>query len=135
MFSFIKQVFNILLSFSSSLATTCVSFNDEQCMFRPTLVDLNPVDLKHYSFMISLDKYTGSCNVLSPKICVPKETKNINVRAFNMITDKNEAKTMTKRVSSDCKCKFNSTVCNSNQKMNNKTCQYSVKIIVSAKRL
>ena len=39
--------------------------------------------------MISLDKCTGSCNVLSPKY-VPKETKDINVKVFNMITNKNE---------------------------------------------
>ena len=54
-------------------------------MVRPTLIDLNPVELKYYSFMISLNKCTGSCHVLSPKICVPKETKNINVKEFNMI--------------------------------------------------
>ena len=50
---------------------------------------MNPVELKCYLFMISLDKYTGSCNVLSSKICVPKETEDINVKAFNMITHKN----------------------------------------------
>ena len=49
-------------------------------MVRPTLIDLNPVQLKYYPFMISLDKCTGSCNVLSPKICLLKET--------NMITNK-----------------------------------------------
>ena len=37
--------------------------------------------------MISLDKCTGSCNILSSKIFVPK--KNVNVKAFNMITNKN----------------------------------------------
>ena len=37
-----------------------------------------------------------------------------------MTTNKNEAKTLKNRVS--CKCKFNSTTCNSNQKWNNKTC-------------
>ena len=56
-------------------------------MVRPTVIDLNPVELK-YPFMISLDKCTGSCIVLSPKICVPKETKYINVKAFIMITKK-----------------------------------------------
>ena len=35
-------------------------------------------------------------NVLSPKICVPKETKGINVKASDMITNKNEAKTYEK---------------------------------------
>ena len=42
--------------------------------------------------MISLDKCNGSCNVLSPKICLSKKTKNINIKAFNMI-NKNEDKT------------------------------------------
>ena len=96
-------------------------------MVRPTLIDLNPVKLEYYPFMISLDKYTGSYNVLSPKICVPKETKNINVKVFNMITNKNEAKTMTKHISCDCKCKFNSTTYNSNHKWNKKTCPYECK--------
>ena len=70
--------------------------------------------------MISLNKCTGICKVLSPKICVPKETKDINVKAFNMITNKDEAKAMTEHISCYCKCKFNSTTCNSNQEWNNK---------------
>ena len=52
--------------------------------------------------MISLNKCTGSCNVLSPKICVPTETKDINVKAFNMITNKDEARAMTEHISCDC---------------------------------
>ena len=35
----------------------------------------------------------------------------------------NKVKTMTKHISSDCKCKFNSTTCNSNKKWNNETCR------------
>ena len=73
MFSVIKQVFIILLSFSSSLATKCVSLNDEPCIVRSTIIDLNPVELKRYPLIISLDKCNGSCNVLSPKICVSKD--------------------------------------------------------------
>ena len=76
-----------LLSFSSSLAIKCLFLNDEPSMVRPALFDLNPVELKYYQFMIRLIKCTGSYNVLSPKICVPKETKNINVKAFNIITN------------------------------------------------
>ena len=77
-------MFIVLLNFSKSLArdqTKCLFLNDEPCMVRPTLFDLNPVELKYYPFMISLYKYTESCNVLCPKICVPKETKDINVKA------------------------------------------------------
>ena len=84
-------------------------------MVRPSLIDLNSIGLKYYPCTISLDKSTGSCNVISPKIGAPKkQKKGVNVKAFNMITNKNEAKTMTKHVSCDYKCRFNNTKCNSN---------------------
>ena len=67
-------------------------------MVRPTVIDMNPNELKYYPFLISLNKCTGSCNVSSPKICVPKETKDINVKAFNMITNKDEAKALTEHI-------------------------------------
>ena len=54
-------------------------------MVRPTLTNLNTVELKYYPFMISLNKCTESCNVLSPKICVSKETNEINVKACYML--------------------------------------------------
>ena len=77
MFSLINQVF-FVLSFSNSLArvgdrTKCLSLNDERCMVRPTLTDLNPIELKYYPFMISLHQCNGSCRVLSPKICALKK--------------------------------------------------------------
>ena len=115
----------VLLNFSSSLVrdrTKYLFLNDEPCMVRRTLIDMNPVELKYYLFVISIDKCTGSCNVLSPKICVSKETKDIYVEAFNMIANKDEAKAMTEHISCDGKCKFNSATWNSNQKWNNKTC-------------
>ena len=54
-------------------------------MVRPTLIDLNPVEYKYYPFMISLDKCSGSANFLSPKIFVPKKTKDLNVKVISMI--------------------------------------------------
>ena len=42
------------------------------------------------------------------KICVPNKTKDVNVKVFNMITNKREAKTLRKHISCDCKCKCNS---------------------------
>ena len=104
-------------------------------MPRPSLIDMNPVELKYYPFMISLNKCNGSCHVLSPKIFVPKDTKDIHVKAFNMITNKDEAKAMTKHISCGCKCKFNSATCNSNQKWNNKACQCDVKMTMGAKKI
>ena len=107
--------------------TKCMFLNDKTCMIRSTIIDMNPAELKYYPFMISLNQCTGSCNVFSTKICVVNETKDINVKAFNIITNKEEDKAMAEHVSWDCKCKFNSTTCNSKQKGNNKTCQCECK--------
>ena len=69
------------LSFSESLATKFVSLNNEPCTIRPTVIDLNPIELNYYPFMINLDKCNGTCNgvdSLSTKICIPCETKDVN---------------------------------------------------------
>ena len=50
----------------------------------------------------------------------------MNVKVFNMITI-DESKTLLKHISCACKCKFNSTACNSNQKWRNKTGQCECK--------
>ena len=76
-------LFIVLSGFSKSLArdrTKYLFLNDEPCMVRPALIDMNPNELKYYPFMISLDKCTGSCNALSLKMGPPKETKDINVK-------------------------------------------------------
>ena len=51
--------------------------------------------------MISLDECDGSCNAinyLSTKICDLSKAKNVNVKNFNMITRRNKAKVLVKRV-------------------------------------
>ena len=45
--------------------------------------------------MIGLDKCSGSCDSdddLFTKICILRKTNDINVKVFNMITNRNEAK-------------------------------------------
>ena len=39
-----------------------ISSNNEPCMIRSSLIDLDLVELKYYPFMISLYKCSGSCN-------------------------------------------------------------------------
>ena len=128
------SLFFVLLGFSRSLATKCLFLNDDPCKVRPTFIDVNPNEHKYYPFMVRLNKYTGSYNVLSPKICVPKESKDINVKAFNMITNKDKDKAMTEHISCDWERKFNSTTCNSKQKQNNKTCQCECKHYCKCKK-
>ena len=40
-----------------------MSLSSEPCMARPTLIDLNPIELNCYPFMISLNKCHGKCDV------------------------------------------------------------------------
>ena len=44
------------------LVTKYVPLNNESCITRPYLVNLNQVELHYYSFIISLDKCSGNCN-------------------------------------------------------------------------
>ena len=59
--------------------------------------------------MISLDKCMEVVLSYHQNYVFRRKTKDINVKVFNMITNKNEAKTITKYILCDCKCKFNST--------------------------
>ena len=59
--------FIVLLSTLARVAdlTKCHILNDELCMVRPTIIDMNPVELKYYPFMISLNKCTARCKTAS----------------------------------------------------------------------
>ena len=46
-------------------------------------------------------------------------SKNVSVEPFNMIKRTYEGKTLIKHISCECKCKFDSTTCDSVQKYNN----------------
>ena len=70
----------------------------------------------YYPFMIST--HNGSYNSvddLSTKVCLLSKTNDLNVKVFNMI------------LGIDCKCKFDSTTCKSDQRCNNETCQCGYK--------
>ena len=62
-----------------------------------------------HQLAVKLDRCVGSCNILndfSNKVCVPSKTENLYLSVFNMITGINEPKTLTRRISFECKCRF-----------------------------
>ena len=78
-------------------------------MIRPFLIDLNPVELKYHPFVISLDRCNRGCNYvndLSMKICVLIKTKDVNIKVFNIMANRNEAKRLWNHIPWDCKCKL-----------------------------
>ena len=52
-----------------------------------------------------------------------------------MIKNKDEAKSKTEHISCDCKCKFNSTICNSSQNEIIKHVNMNSKVIVNSKNI
>ena len=86
-------------------------------MTRSTLTDLNSDKLRYYSFMVSLDRFDGSCNTLtdlSDRIYIDmcsKQNKRCVYKAFNMITETNESKTLIKHISCDYRFKFSGKRC------------------------
>ena len=107
-----------------------MSWSSEPCIARPTFIDLNPIELRYHPFMISLDKYNEVCNAIgdiSTKVCVSRETKNVIIKVFNIITSIYEAKKIVKHTSFDCKCKFSSTKLQLKSKWDSDTCQCKCK--------
>ena len=117
----------VLLRFSESAARVAkvsdrkkyLSLIDEPCLIRPTLIGFNPAEVKYYPSMISLDKCMEVVMSYLQKYVFRKNPKDINFKEFNMTSGKNEAKTMLRHISFDCKCKRNSTTYHSNPTWNN----------------
>ena len=107
----IKNVFLTSLVHSTS-HTKCVSLSNQKCEIQPNLINLHPneysQDLHYCPFAVKLNKCVGSCNTLndlSIKVCVSKKTEDLNIHVFNMITEKNESKILTKDISFKRKCR------------------------------
>ena len=110
MSGFINQMFIVLvliLCFGRSLIINCISINDQHCIARPTLIDLN-LDKLHYSpFIISMNKCPFG------RICVPNKVKDMNLNVFDMIKRINETKTLAKHISCKYRYEFDGQKCNS----------------------
>ena len=133
MFKFTKKAFIAVLSFSGSLARVTkvsnhkkrISVNNELCLTRPTLFDLNSVELHYCPYMVSSDRCDGSCNTfddLSSRIFVPNKTEDENLNVVNMIIRVNVSKALTEHNSCDCKCELDGRKCNSDQKWSKDLC-------------
>ena len=101
MFSFIKQVFIVLMSFSGSLDSIVYAQNIYPYIIN-NLINLHPNEyvqrLIHYPFAVNLNiciEIFNTLNYFSNRVCVPNKTKNLNLELFDMTTGVNESKTLT----------------------------------------
>ena len=78
--------------FRGTLATKYISLNDESCLVRAALINSNPNELQHYTFMVRLYRCNESLNTLNDgRICVPNKTEDITLNVFDMITRTDES--------------------------------------------
>ena len=100
MFGFIKKVFVVamtLFNFNSSNVNSleCVSMNNQECKTRTKIININNNESEIYPFNIKVNKCSESCNNINDpyaKLCVADTIKNINVKAFNLMSFTNQTK-------------------------------------------
>ena len=130
-----KKIIRLLTGLvNGSNHTKYVFLTNQKCTVQRTVIVLHSnkytQGLHYYTFSVNLDICVGSCNILndlSNKVCVPNKTEDSNLSVFNIITEKNESKTLTKHISCECKGKFDDKKWNSNQKWNNDKCRSGCK--------
>ena len=71
MSGFIEQMFIVLVlvlfCFGGSLVIKCVPLNNQPCMIRLTLIDLNPDEFLHYPFIVNMTRCDESCNTVEDR--------------------------------------------------------------------
>ena len=103
-FRFVKKVFflglTILSNFANitSLSATsfnCISMKNKKCKIRPEIINMNSNNPLFYPFGIKINKCIGNCNNINnsyAKICVPDLIKDLNIKAFNLMSRTNETR-------------------------------------------
>ena len=129
MLGFIKKVFFTGLAFLSTLAginsLSCISMNNQGCKVRPQIVSVNSEGSIFFSFSNKTKKCSGSCNSINNPhgtLCVPDVVKNLNVRAFNLMSGTNETRHTELHETCKCECRLNSSVSNNKQHWNDDKC-------------
>ena len=79
-----------------------------------------------FPYKIGVDRCIGSCNDKDNpffKSCLPDSIKNISVKSFNLISNKNVLKNISFHQSCKCGCLLDEKVCNNLQKWNKDKCR------------
>ena len=94
-----KCFFTTMLFFGCNLSSVnplkCISMNNQECKLRPQIANVNSDEPVFFPFSIKTSKCSGSCNNINDphaKLCIPDVVKNLNIKAFNLISRPNETR-------------------------------------------
>ena len=133
MFRFVKQIFISAMSFGSLSnvnSLECISIKNEECKVRPEIVHVNSNNPTFYPFSIKANKCSGNCNNINDpnaRICVSDAVKNLNVKAFNLMSKTNETRHIKWHETCKCICRLDRIISNSKQRRNEDKCRCECK--------
>ena len=123
------------LAFLSTLTNlnmlSCISMNNQECKERPQIVSVNGDSPVFFPYSIKISKCSGSCNNINnplAKLCVRDVVKYLNIKVFNLVSGTNEIRCIDEMCK--CKCRFNSSVCNNDQRWNDDKCKCECKVLI-----
>ena len=112
----------------------CVSINNQECKIRSKIINVNTNEPVLYFYSITINKCKGSCNTINnsyAKLCVPDTFKNINVKAFNLMSRANETRHIEWHKTCKFKCRLDASVCNNKQRWNEDSCRCECKKLIN----
>ena len=138
MFGFVKLIFiTAMMLFGCSLPSVNsvkgISMNNQECKVRAQIVNVNSEEPVFFLLNIKISKSSGSCkNINDPcaKQCVPHVVKNLNVKAFNLMSRTNETRYIEWYETCKCKCRLGGSVCNNKQCWNDDKCRCESKELI-----
>ena len=94
-----KVFFTTIMFFGCNLSSVnplkCISMNNQECKLRPQIANVNSDEPVLFPLSIKTSKCSGSCNNINDphaKLCIPDVVKNLNIKAFNLISRPNETR-------------------------------------------
>ena len=141
MSGFIKKVFVVAMAFFSCNVLNvnslkCVSMNNQESKSRVKIEDINNNEHSFYPYSIKVNKWSGSCNNINDPyatLCVPDIVKNMNIKAFNLISITNETRHIEWHETCKCKCRLDASV-NNQQRWNNEKRRCECKELIDKKK-
>ena len=123
LFGFIKKVLAITCLVSSVNSLECISMKNQECEVREVIINN---ECMIYPFSIKVNTSHGSCNNISnpySRVCVPNIFKNITVKVFDLMSQKNKTKQIKWHENCKCDCRLNPIIWNNKQKWNKDKCR------------
>ena len=136
MFGCIRKMFIITMSFFScnalnAISLKYVSMNNQECRIRPETRNINSNEPLFYPYSIQVNKCIDSCNNINDPYAnvlrVLDVVKNMNVKAFNLMSKNNETRHIKWHETCKCKCRLDTSVCNKKQRWSNDKCRCECK--------